>query len=138
MNENMTHKPFHFTFLTPGVQMILLALLYSVFGWYWIVGFAIDFHVPLVYGGDALSYSSLIKRLIDGAWYFNNSSLPEVSAGAALEVDPLSIHEIKHAMQRLLEDETLVKSCIAKGLERAKLLTWDRCVAGTLAVYQSI
>lgn len=68
----------------------------------------------------------------------NNSCLPEVSAGAALEIDPLSVEKIADALQRLLEDEALANACITKGLARAKLLTWDRCVEETVAVYRSL
>lgn len=68
----------------------------------------------------------------------NVSSLPEVSAGSALEVDPLSVDAITHALQQLLEDEVLIQRCIARGLERAKLLTWSKCVRETVGVYASL
>jgi alpha-1,3-rhamnosyl/mannosyltransferase len=68
----------------------------------------------------------------------NTTSLPEVSQGAALEVDPLSVNEIAAAMSSLLEDEALRKRCIADGRMRASQLTWSRTVEKTADVYRSV
>jgi glycosyltransferase involved in cell wall biosynthesis len=68
----------------------------------------------------------------------NTTSLPEVSQGAALEIDPLSVHEIAAAMSSLVQDEALRKHCIAAGRERAAELTWSRTVEKTADVYRSV
>jgi glycosyltransferase involved in cell wall biosynthesis len=68
----------------------------------------------------------------------NSTSLPEVSAGAALEVDPLSVAEIGAAMQSLVQDDALRARCIAAGRERAAQLTWRRTAEETAAVYRSV
>lgn len=68
----------------------------------------------------------------------NTTSLPEVSEGAALEVNPLSIGEIGDAMRSLASDEALRKKCIAAGRVRAERLTWDRTVEQTAAVYRAV
>lgn len=68
----------------------------------------------------------------------NTTSLPEVSQGAALEIDPLSDHEISAAMLSLLRDEALRERCIAAGRKRATQLTWSRTVEKTAAVYRSV
>jgi glycosyltransferase involved in cell wall biosynthesis len=68
----------------------------------------------------------------------NLTSLPEVSAGAAWEVDPYSIDDIAAGMERLLGDPALRDELIAKGLRRAADLTWDATVAQTCAVYRGL
>jgi glycosyltransferase involved in cell wall biosynthesis len=68
----------------------------------------------------------------------NTTSLPEVSQGAALEVDPLSVGEIGAAMLSLARDEWLRTRCIAAGRRRAMELTWRRTVEETAAVYRSV
>jgi phosphoglycerol transferase len=74
MNQNITHKKTAFISSAQNMQMIILALFSFVLAWYLSGGLKIDFSIPLTYDGDALSASSLIKRLIDGAWYFNNNT----------------------------------------------------------------
>lgn len=56
----------------------------------------------------------------------NVSSMPEVSQDAAIQVDPLKISEIADAMDQIVNNATLRKSLIAKGLDRAKNFDWDR------------
>ena len=68
----------------------------------------------------------------------NTSSLPEVSQGAALEVDPLSVAEISSAMLSLVEDQFLRRRCIDAGRTRAAQLTWAHTAQRTAAVYQSV
>lgn len=68
----------------------------------------------------------------------NTSSLPEVSQGAALEVDPLSVADISSAMQSLVEDQFLRRRCIDAGRARAAQLTWGHTAQRTAAVYQSV
>ncbi|MEC5407892.1 glycosyltransferase family 1 protein [Paraburkholderia sp. MPAMCS5] len=68
----------------------------------------------------------------------NVTSLPEVTAGAALEVDPYSIDDIATGLERLLIDKALRDTLIIKGLARAAELTWDAMVRRTYAVYSSI
>lgn len=68
----------------------------------------------------------------------NTTSLPEVSQGAALEVDPLSVNAIGEAMLSLARDETLRTRCIAAGLQRARELAWRFTAQQTAAVYQIV
>jgi glycosyltransferase involved in cell wall biosynthesis len=68
----------------------------------------------------------------------NTTSLPEVSQGAALEVDPLSVNDIASAMASLVRDEALRERCIAAGRVRASELTWNRAVEKTADVYRSV
>jgi alpha-1,3-rhamnosyl/mannosyltransferase len=68
----------------------------------------------------------------------NASSLPEVTRGAALEVDPLDVGAIGEAMQLLARDDSLRARCIAAGRARAAQLTWVDTARETAAVYRKV
>lgn len=68
----------------------------------------------------------------------NTTSLPEVSQGAALEINPLSTGELAAAMLRLALDDALRGHCIAAGRKRAAELSWERTAVETAAVYRSV
>lgn len=68
----------------------------------------------------------------------NTTSLPEVSAGAALEVDPLDAGAIGAAMLALAREPALRARCIATGRARAAQLTWKATARQTAAVYRSL
>jgi alpha-1,3-rhamnosyl/mannosyltransferase len=67
----------------------------------------------------------------------NTTSLPEVSQGAALEIDPSSVGEISMAMLSLAQDDMLRARCIHAGRKRAAELTWQRTAEQTVAVYRA-
>ena len=68
----------------------------------------------------------------------NASSLPEVSQGAALEVDPLDEGALAEAMLALARDESLRTRCIAAGRARAAAMTWCATAQATASVYRSL
>ncbi len=68
----------------------------------------------------------------------NTSSLPEVTQGAALEVDPLNTSDIGAAMLALVRDDALRERCIAAGRARAAQLTWHDTALQTAAVYRQV
>jgi alpha-1,3-rhamnosyl/mannosyltransferase len=68
----------------------------------------------------------------------NTTSVPEVTAGAAVDVDPLSAGAIGAAMLELARDEALRKRHIARGKVRAVELTWRETARKTAAVYESV
>ena len=68
----------------------------------------------------------------------NTTSLPEVTAGAALEVDPLDAGAIADAMLALVRQPALHARCVAAGRARAAQLTWDATARLTAAVYRSL
>lgn len=77
MNSCTVLKPNIFNgerYTHPSLQYLTLALLSFLLAWYFMGGFAIDFKIPLIYGGDGLFTSWIIKRLMDGVWYFNNNA----------------------------------------------------------------
>ena len=56
----------------------------------------------------------------------NTTSLPEVAGDCGLLVDPFDINDIAKAMTKLIEDENLQSELSQKGLERAKLFSWNQ------------
>jgi alpha-1,3-rhamnosyl/mannosyltransferase len=64
--------------------------------------------------------------------------LPEVSGGAALEVDPLDVGALAEAMLALVRDETLRTRCIDAGRARAAAMTWRATAHATAKVYHAL
>lgn len=63
------------------------------------------------------------------------SSFPEVAGGAAAYFDPASAEDMRLAIERIIYDRAEAARLKAAGLERVKLFTIDKMVAGTCAVY---
>ncbi len=68
----------------------------------------------------------------------NVSSMPEVCGDAALYCDPYDINDIKNKIELLLGDETLREALRQKGLERAKLFTWEKAAAAHMQVFEEV
>lgn len=66
----------------------------------------------------------------------NRTALPEVGAGAALEVDPLDVAEMAEAMSMLAQDAKMRAEHIGRGRRRARELNIDAAVEATIAVYE--
>jgi alpha-1,3-rhamnosyl/mannosyltransferase len=68
----------------------------------------------------------------------NTSSLPEVAADAAWLVDPLSQNALTEAMLTLAQTPQLADEWVAKGLIRARKMSWDACADKTFKVYEQV
>jgi glycosyltransferase involved in cell wall biosynthesis len=68
----------------------------------------------------------------------NTTSLPEVTRGAALEVDPLSVGALRQGMLDLVHDHALRARCIAAGHARSRELTWQATAHATAKVYHAV
>jgi glycosyltransferase involved in cell wall biosynthesis len=68
----------------------------------------------------------------------NVSSLPEVVGDAAVLVNPYDVDAIVEGLARVLTDPVLAADMSRKGIERAREFSWERSVAKTWAVYQTI
>jgi glycosyltransferase involved in cell wall biosynthesis len=68
----------------------------------------------------------------------NRSSMPEVSAVAGILVNPEDIAEIAAALRRVAFEPGVREGMRARGLLRAKELTWEAFARQNLAVYREI
>jgi len=68
----------------------------------------------------------------------NVSCMPEVAAGAALLAHPDDLDRLREQLERLLTDDAWRARAVPLGLARAGELSWDRCLAQTLAVYREL
>jgi glycosyltransferase involved in cell wall biosynthesis len=63
---------------------------------------------------------------------------PEVVDGAAYLVNPYDVGAIAQGMRASLLDTTLREKMVARGLERAKDFSWQKCARQVLAVFDSV
>lgn len=68
----------------------------------------------------------------------NTSSIPEVVGTAGEYFEPTSIDSIRSTIERVLQSSERQADLTAKGFERCKLFTWEKCAAETLTVYRSL
>lgn len=68
----------------------------------------------------------------------NRSSLPEVAGDAAILVNPEDEDELAEAIMRLITNDSLRESLRKKGLERAKLFTWEGTARKTLKLFKEV
>jgi glycosyltransferase involved in cell wall biosynthesis len=68
----------------------------------------------------------------------DTSSIPEIVGDAGEYFDPLQPESITEAIERVIFSPERTRALIAKGLERAKFFTWNRCAEQHLSVYQSL
>lgn len=68
----------------------------------------------------------------------NNSSVPEVTGGAAEYADPHDAADIARSMRKVLDDKLLRDSMAARGLEHAAGFSWEKCARITLDVYREV
>jgi glycosyltransferase involved in cell wall biosynthesis len=68
----------------------------------------------------------------------NVSSMPEVVGDAAVLVNPYDVDSIVDGLRRVLTDPVLAAEMRRKGIERSREFSWERSVAQTWAVYQTV
>jgi alpha-1,3-rhamnosyl/mannosyltransferase len=68
----------------------------------------------------------------------NVSSLPEVTGGAALLIDPLSSSELSAAITKVGESPELAARLRERGLERASRFTWEAAAVASLQYFSDI
>jgi glycosyltransferase involved in cell wall biosynthesis len=56
----------------------------------------------------------------------NTTAMPEVAGDAALLVDPRSVEQIAHAIEQVVNDNSLRLCLREKGVARAAQFSWDR------------
>lgn len=68
----------------------------------------------------------------------NRSSLPEVSGGAAMEVDPFDEAALGEALRLLCQDESRRDRLGKLGLARARSFTWEETARQSYGVYREL
>ena len=110
-------------------------------------GYAKQEHLPALYSGAlALVYPSLyegfglppLEAMACGTPVItsNTTSLPEITAGAALLVDPMSEEAIAGAILQIIRDCELRDRLRTQSLAHASRLTWDMAAAETRKVLE--
>lgn len=118
-------------------------------GWARSLGYVDECALPALYSGARLFvYPSMyegfgmppIEAMACGTpvAVSNTSCLSEVSRGAALLIDPEDIDGTARALAEALTNEAQRREMIARGIEVAGSLTWDRCVTETLEAYARV
>ena len=65
----------------------------------------------------------------------NRGSLPEVTGGAGILVDPLDVRALGAAIEHVMTDDGFATATAEAGLARARQFTWDRSAATLRHVY---
>ncbi|MFH1369553.1 MAG: glycosyltransferase family 1 protein [Elusimicrobiota bacterium] len=68
----------------------------------------------------------------------NVSSLPEVVGNAALTVNPDCAEDISSVIHKMISNDNLRKELISKGLERAKIFSWEKAAERTMKIYEEL
>jgi len=100
--------------------------------------------LPALYAGAAgFAYVSLyegfglppVEAMASGVPVLvsDGTVFPEIIGDSGLLVDPMDVDSIATGIVRLLTDEKLAADLAQRGLERAKLYTWQRAASETLA-----
>ena len=67
----------------------------------------------------------------------DNSSLPEVGGEAVIYFDGKSAGDLAEKIEKILSDDNLRNTQIAKGLEQIKKFSWEKCAQKTLEYLKS-
>ncbi|MGC8976125.1 MAG: glycosyltransferase family 4 protein [Candidatus Ratteibacteria bacterium] len=106
-------------------------------------------HLPFLYNGcECLIYPSLyegfglpvLEAMSCGVPVItsNISSLPEVGGDACIYVNPYDEDEIFNKLEMVLNNGEIREKLKQKGLERAKLFSWEKTAKKTIEVYKSL
>lgn len=68
----------------------------------------------------------------------NAASLPEICGEAAAYIDPTDVSRMADGMAKVLNDSELRDRLISKGLERAKLFSWEKTAKETLGIFSEV
>jgi len=68
----------------------------------------------------------------------NRTSLPEVVGDAGISIDPFDVDGLALAIERVIADRELREQLRTKGLDRARLFSWQETARRTLDVYKQV
>ena len=118
-------------------------------GWVVELGYVPDDDLPSLYSAAEFAiYASLwegfgfpvLEAFSTGTPLLTSrtTSLPEVSGGACLLVDPHSVEEIAQGMVSLYSNQSLRADMIQKGFARVTAFSWDRTALQTSKAYEVV
>lgn len=113
------------------------------------VGFVPDEDIPAFYNrAEVLLFPSLyegfgipvLEAMACGCPVLTSMTgcSPEVAGDAAILVDPYDVESIRAGTERVLQDESLRRSMVARGLRRSKDFSWSKTAAATLELFESL
>ncbi len=111
------------------------------------LGYVKDEELPILYGrAEFFVYPSLyegfglpiLEAMACGTPVITSdcSSMPEVAGEAAMLVDPYDVTALAEKMLALASDKELVLSLRSRGIERARLFSWEKTAEETIALYE--
>ncbi|GAB4332564.1 MAG: glycosyltransferase family 1 protein [Desulfobulbaceae bacterium] len=68
----------------------------------------------------------------------DSTGLKELTHGVSVAVDPTDVEAIAGAIEQVLGDADLRRRMREKGLERAKIFSWEKCARETLEIFESL
>lgn len=68
----------------------------------------------------------------------NIESLPEITAGSTILINPNKKEEISEALELILNNQELRIKLIEKGFKRAKEFCWEKCAEKTQKIYKDV
>lgn len=68
----------------------------------------------------------------------NTTSMPEVGGDAVIYCNPYDVEDIKNQIKLVLFDKNLQQEMIKKGLERAKLFSWEKSAKEHIKVFKEV
>ena len=116
-------------------------------GWLKFLGYVPEAELPRLYAGARLFiYPSIyegfglppIEAMASGTPVIvaDRSCLPEICGDAARFIDPDDMADFNSAIEQSLCDDRWRSATRTRGIERAGLYRWGRCVADTVEVYK--
>jgi len=68
----------------------------------------------------------------------DRASLPEVAGEAASYFNPEDPEDIRNTLEQTLSSQATLDQLVQAGAQRAKLFTWEHCLAATLSAYGKV
>lgn len=112
-------------------------------------GYIPNTELPAIYGGaTAFLYTSyresfgipILEGMACGTPVItsNTSAMPEIAGEKGILVDPYRPEEIAKQILRIVDDAEYRNNCIAYGLERVKLFSWENTAKNVLEIYKTL